>query len=291
MSDTGTMGSKQSLGIGEIIGQGFSLTFKNFFQLLLITIVPLIVMAGVAYLLFGEVITAVMVDPTAAEQVIQSQGTNFLVMYLLFIVIAVLIYSFIYAAVIKAIFDARSGRGVNVGSAFSTGVSRSVQLFVTSLVLGILLAIVFLVVQLVVGLIAAALPPEIGVILAVIVILPFTLYIYGMFAPFAAVVVVENLWFSAISRTMALTKGYRWWIVLMLFLLGLAMLVLYLIFILLFYVFATMGQVGMIITAVLGLVLMVLMTGILVGALTVLYTRLRDIKEGVSGAELANVFD
>ena len=107
-----------------------------------------------------------------------------------------------------------------------------------------------------------------------------------------ATVVVERLWFAAFSRTAQLTKGYRWWIVLLLILFALAMIVVYLA---MFLVAWLVGQVGGTVAAVLlgivGFVGMVIILGTGIALVALLYARLREIKEGTTLESLADVFE
>ena len=67
MTDATGPGAGQSLGIGSIVSESFSLSFANFFKLLAIIIVPIILMGVVAYLLLGS-----MIDPAMAQPPIDS---------------------------------------------------------------------------------------------------------------------------------------------------------------------------------------------------------------------------
>jgi len=296
MSDATNPAGNQSLGIGSIIGESFSLCFKNFLKLLLIMIVPIIVVGAVNYLLFAPMIEAALVGlagmANAGEQMAMPvMDVTLIIKFVASLLLMILAYCFLYGAIITAIFDAKAGRGVNIGKAMGTGVSRAIQLFVSLLVLEILLGIVIFIISLVLGLIMQAVASPVVGILVIIVMIAIYLYIFGLLLPFPATVVVENLWVSAIGRTMALTKGYRWWIVLLMFLFGLAATVLYAIVIALSYVLIQIGPIGLYITFGLGIISAVILGGASIALITLTYARLREIKEGTSVETLAQVFD
>jgi len=289
MSDVSNPAGSQSLGIGGIVGEAFSLTFRNFFQLLLIMIVPLLVVGVVYYLMFGNMIMAAM-DPFGPQPQMDFGPTQML-MVIVSVLLAILAYCFLYGAAITAFFDAKMGRGISIGKAMSTGVSRAIQLFVSMLVLTILLGIVMVIVQIVVGLVAASLGSPVVAIVIMIGMLVFYVWIMALFVPFPAAVVVENLWIGAIGRSMELTKGYRWWIVLMFILFALAIIVLELILFGIMYVVGSLGMVGLYIGLAVGVVFAVVVTASSVGIITLCYARLREIKEGTSLDSLAQLFD
>ena len=290
MSDTSGPGAGQSLGVGSIISEAFSLSFANFFKLLAIIIVPIILMGVVAYLLLGSMIdmTALMTDPNALAGAMQD--STFIIMYILFLVISVFISSFMMAAATKVIFDAKTGGG-SLGAAFSVGFSRAVQLFVSFLVLYIVMVIVFAVIGGILGFIIGMTGAQILSIVLMIAIIIAGLWVMGAILPFAPIVVLENRWISAIGRTFGLTKGYRWWNVLLMVLFFLAYIVVALIMALLVYIVMLLGMVGVILAVVIYLVGMVVIFGAYTGIATLDYARLREIKEGTTLGAIGDVFD
>ena len=200
MSDTSAPGSGQSLGIGQIISESFSLAFSNFFKLLAVIIVPYVIMGIAAYLLIGQMFDpAVLTDPFAMNQLMADPG--FLAMYILFLVISLFITSFMLAAGIKLFFDAKTSGAGNLGAAFSVGFSRAVQLFVAMLVLYLILVVGALVLGAIMGAVVAMIQvPAVGIVLG-IGLAVVMLWFMGVILPFSAIPVLENRWVSAIGRT------------------------------------------------------------------------------------------
>ena len=288
MSDTASPGGGQSLGIGGIIGDSFSLTFKNFFGMLALIILPLIVMFASGYLLMGNTLVMMVVDPLAAQGAMADP--SFLIKYIIWIVIMILAFSFYYAGAIKLIFDTKVGGRGSIGAAISAGLSGMVRLFVMYLVLMIMFMVIYLVVALVLGVVVGGLGvPALGIVVG-LAVLVFFLWLYGMFMPFPAVVCVENQWFGAIGRTIGLTKGYRWPIVGCFVVFILALILVYLAIALVAYVAMLLGTVGLIIAAIIGIAGAVVIYGSGVALISLIYARLREIKEGTSMESLADVF-
>lgn len=289
MSDANTYSGNQGLGIGSLIGEAYSLTFRNILPLLAIFILPVVVMGVLGYFMFGNIALQAMTDPTAVEAMIQENMTQLLVMYVIFVIVMMVMFSFVYAAGISAFFDAKMGRGINLGRAFGLGFSRCIQLIVASIVLGLLVGIVFGIIGGVLMAAAAAIAPELAIV-ASIVIIVMSIYLYGLIAPFGAVVVVENRWVSAIGRTFGLTKGYRWPIIGLIIVFMLSLIVVYLLIALIGYVATLLGMVGVVIAMIVGLIGMVVIYGSGIAMISLLYARLREIKEGASLEAVADVF-
>jgi len=291
MTDTAAPGRSQSLGIGQIIGQSFSLTFGNFVPLLLVIIVPFLIAGGAGYLMFGSIanqMMGAMVSPAAQEalaQEIMSNWVQYVALYLVFLLIVALAFSFAYGAAVHVLFESKLGKRVNLGEAFGTGLSRMPALFLTTLVLSLILIVITAAISYafaVTGL------PLVGQLVLVV----FSLYLSGLLAPLAAVIVVERLWFGAYGRTMRLTAGYRWWIVLLFIVFALAMLVIYLVMGLIGWLVAQIGgTVAGILMAIVGLIGMVIVFGTGTGIIALVYARLREIKEGTTIESLADIFE
>ena len=302
MSDASNPSGNQSLGVGGIIGEAFSLTFRNFISLLLVMVLPLVVVGAVAWFMLKPLFMSLLASAgrslEAGSADIGGSISGMLLGILVVGILAGLAFCFTYAGSVAIFFDSKSGRGASIGKAIGTGLSRMLQLFVTTIVLYILLAIVFGIVYFVaVTLLIEALSITLAVIVGIAFLILY-LYVIAMFLAFIPACVVENLWISAIGRSIELTKGYRWMIVLLLILSSIVLLLLSLV--IGFVIGALMpmmitpegvSMTGIIIVGVIYLFLTVLLSGIFMGVMTLTYSRLREIKEGKSVDDLAGVFD
>lgn len=272
-----------SLGVGAVLGEAYKIVFRNFLSLLAVMAAPFLAIIIVGAVIFGAAFLQTSSDPEAFQSMMEGNPETFWMLYGVFMIFAMFLGSFMYAALIQAIFDAKSGSGVRIGKALRTGVSRCVQLFVNSIVLWLLIAIG---IGVVVGLLAVVgLPTVAAVIVGVLMI-----YLIGLTAPFATVTVVENLWLSSIARTIRLTKGYRWPII-GLFILYLLTAILVSVPITLLSVGANMaGTIGMVVGVIVQLLGSVVIYGSGFAVMTLIYVRLREIKEGTSAESLVEIF-
>jgi membrane-anchored glycerophosphoryl diester phosphodiesterase (GDPDase) len=172
----------------------------------------------------------------------------------------------------RAAIDDLSGRGVSIGAALSTSLALLLPMIGLGIVVGIAVAI---------GLVLLIVP---GVYLAL------------RWAVAAPVLVVERLGvFASMERSTALTQNHRWAI--------LGLVVLYVIVVMIFYVIiglivpgAAMALYGItpeapsliILVVVMAVQVLTSMVATVGGA--AIYFELRQIKEGVGVAELAQVF-
>ena len=116
------------------------------------------------------------------------------------------------------------------------------------------------------------------------------LYIIGLTAPLATVTVVENRWLSAIMRTIGLTKGFRWPIIGTILLFGLSSILISIPMTLIAGLASSIGTVGVVIGLVVYLLGSVIIYGATFAVVTLIYLRLREIKEGTSADNLAEIF-
>lgn len=245
---------QQSLRVGEIAGESFSIMFGNFFRVLLIGLLPMIVLIAIAAALFVPLYFNG-TDPESAG-------------FVAAIVAIVLIYfviSFITTAlIVRLTYDAKIGNPLRLGSYFASALSVLGPLIICSLIVYI---------SIVVGLVLLIVPG---------------LYIWGMWICVMPVIVLEGAGLGALSRSASLTSGYRWACVGAL--------------IVMFFCLIGIGIVLNIAEYVVGLaagddaasILGIVLSGIsnAFGGIFValLYARLREIKEGTSVEQLADVF-
>ena len=290
MTETRNLPKGESLGIGGIIGGSFSLTFSNFLGLLGLIIVPFILAMVVSLIVFGTLPTNFEENSLAMQEMILDDPTGFWIRYGVLMIFNVLSFSFFYAAAIRLYFDGKLGQG-NLSVAFAAGLSGMIPVFVMYLVMSVFFMVVMVVLGGLVGFLAGVTGSEaigfvFGIGLAV-----FALWLFAALSPFLAIVVVEKKWFGAFGRSFGLTKEYRWPIVGLLIVFLLTLLVVTIAVGLLFYVTVLVGG---IIGTIVGMLVYLVMTLIVGGAafalVSLIYARLREIKEGASIQSLADVF-
>ena len=247
------------LGVGSIVGESFSLFFGRFPVFFMLAFLPTLISFGISASFFGVGMYSGTMDPETILALMTSV-TGVVIM----VVLPMIIYGLSTALIVCAAYDAKLGRPARISQYFSIAVTRAVPVVLVSFAVGIMVGL--------------------G---SMLLIIP-GLYLAALFSVAVVVVVLESMWFSSLSRSIALTKEYRWPI------LG-ALILLYLVAMVLQWVlglvaaplFATLGGlIGILIFAAVGAI----GTAILSIGFVLIYARLREIKEGVSVDSLAEVF-
>ncbi len=253
-----SIGAPEPLGVGQIVGESFSLLFKRFFIFFILAFIPTLLSFIISTSYFGTGIYTGSGDPTA----MLTAMTNPIGIFMMF-VLPMVIYGLATALIVCAAYDAKLGKPARLGQYFSIALTRAVPITLVSIVVGIAAGI--------------------G---AILFIIP-GLYIAAMFSVAVVVVVLESQWFGSLGRSMQLTKNYRWPVLGTLILLYLVILVLNLILGLFsVMLFNTTPVIGIIVYSVIGSVGSALLS---IG-FVLIYARLREIKEGVSVDTIAEVF-
>ena len=264
MTDITATGQKIPLGIGRIIGDVFSIFFGNFFKVLLISF-------GVAFtgFLLNALFTGLDVASGLAEPDLANVGA--LAGWVASILVDIMTYALAIALLVQLAYDAKLGRTNSFRTYFSNALPALFPIILMAV--GVWLLVLIGMLALFVG----------------------ALWVAAVFYVIAPAAVIERIGFGAWSRSIALTKAYRWPIV------GL-----FIIFVILTLVIGgVLATVGIVTAAGLGLggvmgaialgVVMSLLTGMVnaIGGITVAltYARLREIKEGVDIDQIAAVFD
>jgi hypothetical protein len=288
---------KLPLGVGSIIGQSFSILFRNFFRVLIIGFVPS---------LFGYLIPIAILalvglgTPDSLEQLQQQPANAAAGIAVAGVVVGlfqIAVFAFIAALLAQLAYDAKLGRPVKLRRYLKPALAAVPSIAILSIVVFIiLLAITFPIV-----LLSALLGP-----LSIVVILGMpvlNLWIFAVFAVMAPAIVIERIGFRGLGRSAALTKQYRWPIVGTLLLTAICYLginiIIGAVFMLLVGSIAFLSDAGGIVSVIAGgilpLILYALISTIGIGLIGIIialiYARLREIKEGISVDQIASVFE
>lgn len=263
MSDTATPTPNAPLGVGALISESFSILGKHFISILMLAILPTLVGLIISGLTLGWGLTL------GVGEVDLTQGfsaTPIIINTLLQVVIS----GFATALLIQLAYDAKLSRPITLGGYISPAIAAIAPIFVLSIVVGIASAIGF-----------------------ALLIVP-GLWIYAVFYAVIPAIVIERAGFGALGRSIELTKEYRWPIVGTIIVMGIIVLLIQLVVgFIIGLIGAALGTTGV------GLVILIILfaaltaigyglTGILI---SLVYARLREIKEGVSVDQIASVFD
>lgn len=260
------------LGVGSIVGQSVSVFFRRIILFVLLAFVPILAMVLLLVSMVGLDIEAAVVDRMTIPPGEQSAGILWLVGA--FVVIGNAVFVLVLAVMVQAAYDTKLHRSIRTTAYLGGALRQIVPLLLCSL--------------LVITLAYAA---------AILLLVP-GLWVLAVFSVVIPVVVIEGRGLASLGRSAALTKGYRWPI------LGA--------FILLFICASLLSLVLALVAGVLGVAALSLgggdgWWGTLFGTLwqslstaatfgipcigvSLIYARLREIKEGTTVEDLAEVF-
>ena len=263
---TDTMQPRESLGVGVLIGESFSLVFGNLGSMLPIALIPAVIGIVINLLTIGPAglnSTLALTDPTAYAEA--TSGLSGIALVLMS-VLGLLLWAFASAALTQAAYDAKLDGAARFGPALATGLQRLIPVILVFLIAGICAYV---------GLIALVLPG---------------LYITAMWFVIIPAVVIERVGLRALGRSASLTKGYRWPMVGLVVLFILIYLAISIVSGALQFALAGLGSVGLIAMAI-TTALVTAIAYCLGGAIAALaYARLREIKEGTTMQSLVEVF-
>lgn len=261
MSHADAKTGRVPLGVGKIIGESFSIFFRKFWKMIVLAGAPILAL----YLLLGALNG--FGESLGGEKPVFDTRMDVAV-YALAMLLNVTLLSLISALLVLLAYDVKQGRSRPVGTYFAKALPRILPLAVLSVVVTVLF----------------------GIGLALLIVPG--LWIYAACVATYPAIVIEDAGFRALSRSVSLTKGYRWPIVGVLIVIGIVTYALN---------FAGgfaggfaygIGGAGMIVVALLvNTFANAVMYGLGAVAVALIYARLREIKEGVTVVDLAAVFD
>lgn len=259
MADTAVSLSKEKLGVGNIIGDTFSLFVGRIKDIFILTFLPTLLIVVVQYLLTPSV------DLENSQAFDPDQASVW--GPLLSGLISMVGVSLITALIVRLAYDAKIGNPMRPGAYFSSALAVIVPLVICTLIVSFAMGIA-----------------------AIALIIP-GLWVYAVWCVVVPAIVIENAGFGSFGRSAQLTKEYRWPCLGAILVVGICAYIPVLL-ILIFFGFG-MTSSGIASGAVLILIhtlattVYLAMIGICVA---LIYARLREIKEGTSVEQLADVF-
>jgi hypothetical protein len=263
MSTTTTNLSGAPLGVGSIISESFSIMFRHFFAVLILSLGPTLLSVVISGLLNGWNAALGMAEPAVADR-------GYFIRAGLDTIVQLVLSGVTTALLVQMAYDAKLQRPLRIGQYFGPALSAAIPIAILGLAAGILTVL---------GLIALIIPG---------------IWIYAVFSMMPAAVVIEKVGFGGLSRSAKLTKDYRWPIIGAIILLVIIAAIVG--FVAMFLVGILLGTTGFTgIGLVVGILVLSLVSavGAALGSISValIYARLREIKEGASVRDIAAVFD
>lgn len=263
---------KSPLGVGSLIGESFSLFFRNFVLIVAIAFVP--------YLL-GNLISGLLVGYEVAIEVKAPNitTTGEAVAYVLSFFSQTIADSLGTILLVQLVYEIKLRQSVRLVRLFDRVPSVILPMFVLNLAFSLLTIEVLL--ENITGL-------SLGSVGYLLLCIP-QFWLYSVFFVMPPAIIIEYLGVRGFGRSAGLTKGYRWPILGLVVLMNIVFLAVAIGMIYVIDVVINLGgsAAGMILSS-----LVVALDSGFVSVLFVLtYVRLREIKEGVSVDQIASVFD
>lgn len=257
MSDALT--EKQPLGVGSLLGGTFQLYARNFVPATLLALIPLLVLTALSVLIMGlNAVARSAFDPLQPEEVNMAS-------VVILMIIQVVGYSIATAILVHFSYDVKLGHSKRLGQYVQSAMRNIIPLVVLPIFAYLMISI------------------------AMVALLIPGFWLLAVWSVMVPVIVIESAGFGALGRSSQLTKEYRWPVLGFIIILLLITTILSLIvsMVLSFLLSTVGGPIGFLLlqTAASAVIYALLSIGF-----ALLYSRLREIKEGVSVDTLANVF-
>lgn len=259
MTDVPMNTGNESLGVGKIIGDTFSLFFGRITSIFTLVFLPTLVIVLIQYWL----------TPTVDPDNIQAFNPDDYSVggQLVSIVVSMVGMSLISALIIRLAYDAKVGNPMRPSAYFSSAIAVIVPLVICTLVVTFAASI---------AMIALIIPG---------------LWVYAVWCCVTPAIVIENAGFGSFGRSAQLTKEYRWPCLGALIVVGICAYIPILIIAMLFGFGAAAGGFTLgIFFVIVNTVATVIYMAALGICVALIYARLREIKEGTSVEQLAEVF-
>jgi hypothetical protein len=262
MSATDTNTPQEPLGVGKLVSTTMSIFFSNIVKIIILGFIPTLLAFVISGLLNGWGVALGVEDPNFLSP---GAGLNFV----LALVAQMAIYGITIALLVLLAYDAKMGKSRPLSDYFAPALFAALPIAILTIVATL----------------------AVGVGLALLVVPG--LWIYAVFSVMAPAVLIDGVGFKGLGRSAALTQGYRWPV------LGTLVIILLITFgigivvglIIAGFAFLTTSGIGIAIAVVLSAFLYSLTYGLSGIAISLIYARLREIKEGVGVDKLAEVFD
>lgn len=267
---------KVPFGVGTLLGECFSILFKHIGKVIVIGFLPSLLGYLVPALMIGLVAAPTLGSP-------QEPGMATVLAPLLVLAMQVLVFAITVALLVQLAYDAKLKRQVKLWRYIRPALSSVLPITILSIVMGITLFI---------GLSLFGMLGEISETMMLItlpVIMLFSLWIFATFSTMAPAVAIEGVGLRGLNRSYSLTQKYRWPIAGVLVLTAICYLLINAVAVFLSGIAALGG--GIALALVLFAALSAIGTGILGVVVSLIYARLREIKEGIGVDEIVAVFD
>ena len=133
------VGAAAPLGVGQIVGESFSLLFSRLGVFFLLAFIPTLLSFAISTTFFGTGMYTGDGDPTAMLNALSSPVGIFVL-----VALPMIIYGLSTALIVCAAYDAKLGRPARIGQYFTIALTRVVPVTLVSLIVGIIVGIGFM---------------------------------------------------------------------------------------------------------------------------------------------------
>ncbi len=262
MTDVALGGARPKLGIGKIIGETFSVFFRHIGHIALLSLLPSLLIVLVSYMLLPEGAAEYnlfegldpVTNPPPPYSFVNNMAST---------IFSLAVMAIVSALIVRLAYDAKSGRPMRTAIYVSSAVNNLIPLVVCS----------------------------VGASLAIggglgLFILP-GLYLAAMWCAMTPAIVIEGAGYKSFGHSRALTKNYRWPCMGVLIVIGISTMIPSMMFIALIGFPINSGPVVYVLTSIVSSIISFGLFGV---ATALLYARLREIRDGTSVDELADIF-
>jgi len=107
-----SVGAQPPFGVGQVVGESFSLLFKRFFVFFILSFVPAIISSLTTTAYFGTEYFSGQSSPAVVTEMTEPIGL------IMVIVLPIVIYGLSTALIVCAAYDAKLGRAARIGQYF-----------------------------------------------------------------------------------------------------------------------------------------------------------------------------
>lgn len=264
MSDTGMTEPRAPLGVGAIVSESFSILFKNLVPIAVVSIIPIVLSIVLSGMLMG--FDAVLGGGPDPENIDDLNG--YFVGLGIASLVGIILYGIIIATLVQLAYDAKLGRPLNYVRYYSAAIATLLPNVVLMIIVTILVSLA-----------------------AMLLLIP-GLWLMALYSVVVPALVIEGAGFGSMRRSQTLTKEYRWPVFGALLLVYICSMILNLgVVFIAGAITSAMGSVGTLVGIVMLALVYVASYGLISIAVSLIYARLREIKEGVGVDQLAAVFE
>lgn len=281
--------------IAEVRPEKFRIgsAFSNTFSVIGRSFVPLAAIVGLFSTLpallyniwsFGRIARMVVPGEGFEQSAMAGYGAVSMIAGLVLLMLAFLAQ----AALVRATIEDLNGKRPSIGDC----IQIALRSFLSTLGIGLVIIVAIFLVAMILTIITMAIP-IVGGVIALLSLIPIAMWLISISVAVPVAVQERPGVFASISRSRALTKGSRWRIFALFLVLGIVAIGLQVVFTLLFQAAIVSGGIsttGLIAAAIGSSLLSTIVSAVISVAIAVTYVELRQVKEGTSVEELAEVF-